>query len=86
MNPSTQDYTKARAEQAQGMGAGMMDKAKAAATDLKAGVKETLGYDATADRLEAERLRAQGAATQTTHDAKSTAHDVKGKVEEKLGH
>jgi len=64
----------------------MMEKAKAAATDLKAGVKETMGYDATADRLEAERLRAAGAGQEVQRDVKSGAYDVKGKVEEKLGH
>ena len=85
MNPSTRDYTQARAEDVQGAGANLMDKAKAAATDLKAGVKETMGYDATADRLEAERLRAAGATAQTEHNVKSNVHDVKGKVEEKLG-
>lgn len=85
MNPSTQDYATARTEEAKGSAASMVDKAKAAATDLKAGVKETMGYDATADRLEAERLRAAGTSQQVKQDVKSSAYDVKGKVEEKLG-
>jgi len=85
MKPSTADYSQARKQELQGDAANLMDKAKATAYDVKAGVKETFGADATADRAEAERLRVAGTVQELKHDAQAQAHDVKGKVEQKLG-
>jgi hypothetical protein len=84
--PSTQDWTQSKTEGTKGQVESIYDKGKAAAYDLKAGVKEGLGYDANADRVEAERLRAEAGAKKTEHDAKSTFYDTKQNLERKVGH